>query len=537
MTKEKSVLQKADKKRRLVSGVMILTAGNIIVKLIGMIYKVALQRTIGDDGMGYFNCAYTIYDLFLIISTAGLPVALSILISRSRADGSLADTKKIFRTALGFFFSIGAVGCAIIFFLSRRFAIWVGNPAAYTCIAAIAPVLLFICMTSAMRGYFQGAQNMTPTALSQITEAAGKLVFGLLFAYVAIKKGKSISTVAAYVILGLGVASALGMICTFLAKLFEKKEPSSAEGTLSTKSILKALIRTAIPITISASVLAVTNVFDLAVIMRRLQETGLSVEQANNLYGNYTALAVPMCNLPPVLIYPIGLAIIPYISSALQRNDRETAKKVGASSIKACALIGLPCSLGLSLLAGPILLIFYEEESVEKAAALLMVLGFSCFFVGLVSVTNAILQSYSHERLPIISMAAGAAVKLLSSYLLIGKIGIIGAPISSVLCYITISLINMIFVIRAAGIFPKIYDSFVRPFFCALLCAAAGLLVNTLLSKLGTSRFFTLIAIAVSVVVYASLLILLRAIKREELELIPGGKALAKLLCKMKLLK
>ena len=310
-----SDINTGENKKLFFSGVIALTVANILVKVIGVFFKIPLQHMIGDEGMGYFNSAYTIYTLFFMISTAGLPVAVSILVSESRAKGNAARVKRIFRVVILTFLAIGTVGMLLMFFCSRGFASLIKNEASYYCIMAIAPTIFFICASSALRGYFQGFQRMYPTSVSEVIEALGKVLIGILAARFAISRGYSLPVVAAYAIFGVTIGVALGMVYMVLAKIICERrgklsmltEEAIDSDTESGGRLLAKLVKIALPVTLTASVSSLTSMLDLGIMMRRLQSSGLmNAERANAFYGNYTTLAVPMFNLPPVLIYPMS---------------------------------------------------------------------------------------------------------------------------------------------------------------------------------------------------------------------------------------
>lgn len=535
----------ADRRKNIfLSGVVILTVSNVLVKAIGVMFKIPLVNTISDEGMGYFNSAYTIYTLFYMISTAGLPVAVSILISESMAQGNLRQAKKTFRVTQILFFIIGLFGMSAMLFGSKLFAKAIGNTPAYICIMAIAPTLFFICISSALRGYFQGHQNMFPTAISQIIEAAGKLGCGILLAIFAINRGYPLSKVAAFAVLGISISTAASMLYLLISKIFfrpEKYLSCEIDNTplVSTnKTIIKNLLKIAIPITISASLMSVTSLIDVGMIMRRLQSIGFSESEANSLYGNYTSLVVPMFNMPPVLIYPIAYSIVPFISAAMAKGDKKSASSAVSLSIKAAAIISMPCAFGLSALSKPILsLLFKDSTSVEKAWPLLSVLAIAVFFVGLLAVTNAILQSLHKENLPIISIVAGAVIKIISGYILIGRYGIIGTPISTLLCYIVIAIFNFIFVIRSTNTVPNFIKSFLKPLVSSIVCTSAALFVFYKLSGVISEKLSVLVSIGVAAVVYIVMILLLRSIDREEVNMLPMGDKIGKVLLKLHLIK
>jgi len=472
------------------SGVLVLTISNLLIKAIGALFKIPMNHIVGDQGMGYYSSAYTIYTFFYMVSTAGLPVAISLLVSENRAKGRLKQVKKVFKIAAILFLVVGIVGTAAMFFGARGFASLLKAGPTYYCIIAIAPTLFFICLSSALRGYFQGYQSMVPVAVSQLIEALSKLFLGIVFATYALNKygpGKeTIHYVAAYAVLGLTIGAGIGMVYLMFSKMLFKSSRYDAEyievsgiddSTEKSGKILKNIFMIALPVTVSASVMSLTNLIDMALIQRLLQSfRGLTEAQATSVYGNYTSLCVPLFNMPPYLIYPISYSIVPMIKTAVASGDKKRAQLVMESSLRVAVIIGIPCGLGLAALAKPILHLFgYRYWSVVQAAPLLALLAPSTFFICVLSVSNAILQANGHERKPVISMLAGAAVKVVSNTILIRFIGMTGTPISTFLCYLTATGLNIYFIAKHVGLKIRFGRIFVRPLVCGILCAVTAI--------------------------------------------------------------
>ena len=529
------------------SGVVVLTVANLLVKAIGLLFKIPMNKVVGDTGMGYYTSAYTIYTFFYMISTSGLPIAVSILISESRTKGQLRQIKKIFRTTVALFFAIGLVGMLAMIFGADSFASMLKASPTSACIMAIAPTLFFICISSALRGYFQGFQQMVPTAVSELIEALCKLAVGIVLALYAIDQNYPIHIVAAYAAFGLTIGAGLGMIFLCISKLLFKETRYTAEfveiagvsdETTPTSKILARLVKVALPITISASVMSLTNMIDMVIVQRLLQETGMSQLEATTVYGNYTTLAVPMFNLPPVLVYPISAAIIPLLSVAHSQGDKKRTRTIMESALRVAVLIGVPCAFGMSALARPILSLFFRvESSVEMAYPLLRLLAPSSLFVCILSITNAILQACGKERKPVISMLCGAVVKVVSNYFLIQIIGMRGTPISTFLCYLTVTCLNFRFVSKYADIFPNIRRVFLRPFICGLLCAATALGSYALVSRFTGNTVSTLVAIACAGIVYLFLIFFTGAVVAEDVRLLPKGDKISAALGRAHLLR
>ncbi len=531
------------------SGVAILTIANLIVKVIGLLFKIPMNNILGGEGFGYYNTAYQIYTVFFMFSTSGLPVAVSILISESRTKGELRQIKKIFRTTVTLFLIIGFVGMTAMIFFKDAFADILGSGPASICILAIAPTLFFICVSSTLRGYFQGFQHMVPTAVSQLIEALCKLILGVIFALYAIDCGYSINVVAAYGAIGLSIGAALSMIYLCITKFFFKEDRYTEEFTnmhgisdivSPTKDILKKVVSLSLPITLSATVMSLTNLIDTFIVQNLLQGNGLTQIEATTLFGNYTGLAVPMFNLPPVLIYPISAAIVPLLSVAKANKDTTRTSTIMESALKVAVLIGIPCGFGMSVLAEPILQMFYgggEASAIINATPLLRVLAPSTIFVCILSVTNAILQSCGKERLPLISMLAGAAVKLVTNYILIRHIGMIATPISTFLCYLTVTCINFAFIAKYADIIPNIKRVFLKPFICGILCAASAIGSYMLYFGFMSATLATVSAIITAGGIYVILLFLIKAITADDIMLLPKGEKIHSALAKINLIK
>ncbi len=528
------------------SGVLVLTISNLIIKAIGLMFKIPMNHIVGDEGMGYYNSAYTLYTYLYMVSTAGLPTAISIMISDSRAKGQIKQVKRILHVSMALFIFIGIVCMGIMFFGAKPMSMAMGAENTKYAMYAIAPTLFLICISSALRGYFQGYQQMVPTAISQLLEAVCKLGVGIAFALYAINQNYPIYIVAAYAAIGLTVGVALGMIFLVFSKLIFKEQHYDAEylegkmedDTVSPKrTLLKNLFIIALPITISASVMSLTNLIDAAIVQRLLQMTGLTQVASTELYGNYTSLAVPMFNLPPVLIYPISYSIVPLLAAAKRKGDTLRCKIVMESSMRVAMIVGIPCGLGLAVLSKPILSLFYKQSSVELAAPLLTLLAPSTAFICFLSITNAILQSNGFERKPLISMVTGAFVKIITNYFLIQTIGMKGTPISTFLCYLTVTLMNLYFVRKHVGVMPKLSGLFAKPLIAAVLCALSAYFSYTVIDSVLHSRLTVIFAIFIAMLVYLVVIFLVRGISGDDVKLLPKGNKIYSILNKLKLVK
>lgn len=523
------------------SGVIALTIANLLVKMVGLISKIALNRVVGSIGAGYYSSAYEIYAYLYVISTAGLPVALSIMIAKSRSKGRLLEAKKIFDIAIIVFLVIGFTFSGFMIAFSSQLATFIGAPETSLCIIAIAPTMLFICISSCIRGFFQGYQLMTPTAISQLIEALCKVGIGVGFALWAKTKGYADHIVASYTILGVTIGVLLGMVFLYFRKLFFKDElyfsKEYSKEKKSTRTILKEMLQIAIPVTLSSSVLSLTTILDTMMMQNRLLDYGMNEIMVRTYYGDYTSLVISMFTLPTILLYPIANALVPLITTAHEKGNVNQESKMRAFSMRLIIMIALPCAMGLGVFSKPILsLLMFKEDSVSRAAPWLSIASLSVLFLGIISITNSFLNSVGKQRLPIISMVAGACVKLVSNYFLLGKIGILGAPISTVLCYLVASGLNIVFVVKYVGDLPGVVKSLIQPFFCAVFSIGASAVAYYFISIIIYEKIATIISILIATAGYLLLILKTKTVSEAELLMLPSANKLIKLLKKLKFL-
>ena len=515
--------EKGRAKSAFLSGVVVLTVSGLLTKMAGLLFKIPMNYIVGDTGMGYYNSAYSIYTFFYMLATSGLPVALSVMVSEKRASGNVTGAKAVYRAAFLLFAAGGLLTSGVMLFGAGSLADLIRSDKSALSVMIAAPTMFFICISSAVRGYFQGCGNMVPTAVSQLIEAVGKLVIGIAAAMYAIRMGYEIHVIAAYAVSGLTLGSLAGMLYLLLAKCIRRDRDLMPENNLLKNEsspvgeILSRFWKISLPVTVSASVMSLSGMIDTAMIQRVLQNSGMSGETAAALYGNYTSLAVPMFNLPPVLVYPIAYSLVPAVAAAFASGNTEEARERIGTSLRFAVIIGLPCAMGLTVLADPILCLLYKPESAHMASPLLTLLAPSSFFVCILAVTNSILQSCGQERKPVISMLAGAMVKLISGRILLQTMGISGAPISTLLCYLTVTVLNFSFVVRVSGIKPAADRIFLRPLLSSSVCTLTALAAYRILSPGIGGKAGCLGAILTAAAVYLVCLMLTKSVETEEI--------------------
>ena len=522
------------------SGVAVLAISTFIVKVIGLFYKIPMMAYLGAEGMGYFNSAYDIYSLFFVISTTGIPVAISILVSENMAQSRIRNVKRIFTISIFVLGVIGLVGTLTMGIFHSQLAQLINNEGATLCILAISPTVIMICISSAIRGYFQGDQNMIPTAISQVIEALGKLLLGLGFAIIAINKGYSTPKVAAFAVTGLSLGVAISLLFLVLYKLFYKikRDNSQVSNDLEPKHlILSKLLNIAIPITLSSTILSLTKIIDMTMILRRLNDIGFTQEQSNAIYGSYSTMAVSIYNLPATLISAIALPLVPLLVFAIESGDNEKEKSVISSSFKLASLVALPTGLGIAVFSEPILKLLFssQEKEIEYTAPLLSLLGLSVFLSAMITVSNAVLQAYKLVKKPIISMTIGVVVKVVFAFLLIGipKVNIYGAPISTFVSSIVIVSINLYFIIKQSGRIETVFNLFGKPFIASILSIVIGIAIYVFLNDFVVSKALILPIIVIVGLVYGLIALKIRAIDQDEILMLPKGEYILKILNKI----
>lgn len=523
--------------RAFVKGALILMIANIAVKIIGALFKIPLNYLIGDDGMGYFGSAYTVYNWLFIVATAGFPVAISKMVSESRAKGNYKEAQNIFSVSFKLLLFIGIMGCALLYFGAEKCAGIMANDGAALGIKALAPAILFVSVMSVYRGYFQGRQNMLPTAVSEVCEALGKLIVGYIGASVLLKYGLEYASAGAVAGVSAGGFFAMAALVFIYAKSKKHKDKVLSDGVCrSNGRLLKDLIKIAVPITIGASVFSLTTLIDAAMIMRRLQESaGFSYRQANALWGAYTGKSITMFNLVPTLITAVSISIVPTVSAAFAKNNKEQTQSATLESLKITVLLTAPCAVGMSILAGPILTLIFHSSSAQST---LMYLAYAIIFVSLVTVTNAILQATGNAGIPVIHMAVGGAVKVAVNYILVGmpSINIVGAPIGTNCCYIVILILNLISIKRIMGIKLSAPQLIFKPLVSVAAMAAAVLAVSAQAQALGNT-LNVLVSIITGAAVYAVVLLAVGGINEQDILMLPKSDKILSKLKKLKIIK
>lgn len=537
-------------------GAAILGIGVIIMKILGFIYKIPLGNILGDEGYSMFMGAYSIYNIFFTLATAGLPVALSRLVAEADANGRIRQEEKLFKVALATFTVLGTVFALIMFcFPNWLAAVYLENPDAALSIRAMAPAILLVCMVSAYRGYCQGNGNMLPTTVDEVLEVLFKVISGLAIAVVLLKlyegQANALPIGSAGAIFGVSIGSTISLLYMVVYKKRNydlmagpytggrdaNDVPEDDDTVSSAMDIVKQLLSIGIPIAFGACIMALLNSVDSKLCMNRLQAAaGFNYQQAKVLYGVY-GKAQTLFNLPAAFITPLTISIVPAISAALARGNKQDAAIITEDSMRISSFVSIPMGVGLCVMSYPIMNVLYPGSH-NAGPGLLSIMGIASFFVCIVLMENAILVSSGKEKLTMLTLISGSVLKIIINWFLVAQpdINIYGAPVGTLVSYFYMASLNYYFMCRTLDRRPRLLRIFSGSVAASALMGLSAWAIYGLSSRfIGVESWFKLavcmlLGVGCAVVVYFVSAICLKAVTKEDMNLIPGGGKLAKIL-------
>lgn len=578
------------KRQTFLEGTFVLLVATALAKVIGAVFRIPLTNLLSSRGMGYYSTAYDLYVPIYTIAMAGLPIAISRLVAESSAKGRYKDVKKILKVSFNVFLITGSVGFILMFLLAflftgnyslslfgKQISLHFFNSGVLPGILAVSPSLIFCCIMSAYRGYFEGLGDMTPTGVSEVLEAFGKLVFGLSLAYITLKKTGSYSYASAAALIGISLSSAIGTLYLFIKYKFFSKNilpPSYIDNSPeaeSGKKILRSLVIIAIPIVLGSLVTNVTSLIDVMMVQKRLasaiakfpeyfektysaliaEETAMAAKSGvkfslikdlpNSLYGCHRGYAFSIFNLIPVLTSSLGVSAIPVLATAFTKKDKAAIKSNIQTMFRTVAIIAMPCGMGIMALSEGILSLLYKDPvSIAIAAPNLRILGISAILGGISVPLVNMLQAVGKEKVPLINIAIGAIIKIVFNVVLVGNpyINIKGVPISTCAFYVYICLANFICLVRYSGVKLDMVSMLLKPFAAACVCGISAFGFAKLLSLTALPyKLQTLSSIAVGGIGYLLALAVLKVVESEDVLTLPKGEKVYSLLKRLKIVK
>ncbi|NMA82748.1 MAG: polysaccharide biosynthesis protein [Epulopiscium sp.] len=521
----------------------ILAIAALVVRFIGFIYRVPLTRLIGDDGNGLYSTAYQIYTFVFILSSAGIPIAVSKMVAEKIALKEYGNAHKIFQVAMTLCIVTGGIGSLILWFGGDWIATWLQSPRSVYSLHMLAPTLFIVAIMGALRGYFQGMSTMVPTAFSQIIEQIFNAFFSIWVASWLMPKGVEYGAAGGTLGTGIGALAGLGFLL-FLYVLIRPKiiaritKYENKESSLSFRDILYDMIHLALPIIIGTAILSVTNLIDLGMVHRGLHYLGYEEQKITQLYGVLTGKYVVLTNLPISLATALATAAVPSISASVARQEGlELENKINLA-LRFTTLLTAPASIGLMVLADPILTMLFPHQA---DGGLLLKLGsIAIIFFSLAQVATAVLQGLGKVYLPVRNSLYGSIVKLVANFIFIYIFdwNIVGAVLSTNLFSMIVCALDLRDIIKETDtglnygfVFGKpIIASSVMGVFCFLF-------YRVILWGTGLNSIATMGAILLGALVYFTILLSIQGVTMEEVEMLPMGKTISTWMQKRKLLK
>ena len=532
-----------DKKGSFIIQASVLAAASLIVRFIGFLYRLPLTALIGDRGNAIYSAGYYIYTFLLILSSAGLPAAISRLVSTRIAKGEYRNAQKIFRVSMIFAGAAGAIGMLVLFFFAEPIAKMVDSPNSVYCLQTLAPTLLIVGVMSVYRGYLQGMNIMTPTAVSQIFEQVFNAVFSVYLAWILVKQ--SIPLGAAGGTAGTGIGALAGLIVVMI--FYNRMKPEIRHNMRieekgiyqeTTGEAFKKLVVTAFPIIAGTAVFSMTNLIDMKMVMSGLMSSGAFTEaEAEVLYGQLSGKYVTLTTFPVSISSAMATAAIPNIAMAVTVGNKKEVKRKINTALKLAMIISIPAAVGIGVLGDQILRMLFP--SYPEGGVLLKVGAISIAFLSFCQIVTGVLQGIGKIQVPVIGALLGAVVKIALNWILIRipSINVVGAVISTDVCYLVASIFNVIMLMRYTKTRVNFSGVLIKPTIGSIIMGIGCVIGYKVIFLVFGNTISTLLTIIVAVIIYLLVMIFIRGITEEDLLSIPKGRILVRVFKKIGLLK
>jgi len=535
---------KTFKKESFMQGVLAIMFSQVLIKILGLAYKLYLtnREGFGDEGNAIYGAGFQIYALLLTLSSIGVPTAISKMVSERTALGDYRGAHRIFKIAFATFAAIGFAGTMILFLGAGYISNYVLQiPEAEYTLIALSPSIFFVSIASVIRGYFNGMQNLSITAKSQTFEQVFKTVFTIaVVEIIAIASGVNTTLMAA----GANLATTLAVLVSFmyLFKYYNRnkkeiwvqtnKSPIQGSSNESVKKVVKNIMAVSIPISLSSIISAINKNIDAITVVRGLK-TFLSESVAKVQYGILSGKVDTLIGLPLSFNIAFATALVPAVSSSIATGDKESITKRVSFSLLVTMLIGLPCTIGLCVFADPILRLLFPNA--PDGGLILQIAAFTILFTVLAQTINGALQGLGKIFVPAIALGAGVLVKLVLNLILvpIPTIGINGAAFSSVVCHI-ISFTIGFYVLRKCVKLDLGFVKFVlKPVMATFVMSVCSYVIYMQLSLLMVEQLATVIALISAVAIYGLAVIVMKVFTKEDLNMLPYGQKIGAFLIKI----
>ena len=538
----------SNKNNAFVKQAAILASAGIIARILGFAYRVPLMRIIGDRGNGIGGAGHMLFLLFLIMSSAGLPVAISKMVSERVARGRPDEAHRVFRVSLvvatlsGLFFSL------VLFFGADLIVRIINQPESYYTLLALTPTVFLVSIMAVFRGYFQGLQNASPSAMSQLIEQILSAIFSILLAWLMMRivtpfeyGGEPVIFGAAGAQAGKSVGALAGLAFILGYYLLKRNNIMKgisfySVGSLETKqptlSITRELLGIAIPLILGTAIFSISNIIDVAMVRPRLEASGIiDPAYVEILYGQLVGKYVTITNVPVAISTAIAIAAIPSIAASIVKREQQAVNEKINTSIRLAMLITIPAAVGIGVLANPILLLLFPTQ--PDGGALLAVGSVSIIFLALYQILAGMLQAVGKLHIPVMAAFIGASLKIPLNFILIANpnIRIVGAVISTIVCYSVASAICWHFFTKHVKLKIDLVNTFLKPA-AAALAMGVGCFVIYHVTYFITRHNApaTILAVVVGLGLYMVFLLLIRGLRKNDVQLLPKGHKLADVL-------
>lgn len=544
----------------------ILAIASIIVRLIGLFYRIPMQRIIGDEGMGYYNYANEVYSIALILSSYSMPLAVSKLVSSRNINKEYKNSYRVFLAGMGLAIGVGFTASSILFFGADWFAhVIVNSPNAALALKILSPTIFVFSIMGVLRGFYQGKGTMVPTAISQIIEQVMNALVSIGASYYLVVSYSATDKVASYGAAGGALGTFMGafaaMIFLFLIYVLYKpilKRQLRRDKTKvgeSYKNILSILVITILPIILSQTVYQISGIidqtmfghimdgkkvnnFDLEIIKNAVSNQLYTEEIRSSLMGIYGGKYKVLTNIPVAVASAIGVAIVPSIATSLVQEKYKQIQSKVHSAIKFNMIIAIPSAVGMGVLAGPILKLIFKD-SFNLSANLLRVGAVSIILFSLSTVTNAILQGANKLFLPVLHSGISLLLHIVLLFILLKytNLSVLALVICNVIFALVVCILNQFALAKHLNYKQEIYTTFIIPIIASIIMGILTFITYKLIYILTKSNTIsTLIALVIAVVIYFIALIALKGLTEDELRNIPKGELLIKILKSLRLI-
>lgn len=511
-------------------GTLILTVASFVVKVIGSLNWIFVSRILGGEGIGLYQMAFPIYFFAMTVSQAGVPVAISIITAERVALKDVFGARRVFRISMMMMILTGLFFSALTYFSAQWLIEWqfIRDPRAYMSVVALAPTIFFVTLLASSRGYLQGWQRMTPTAVSQIIEQIFRVITMVLFASLLLPMGLDYAAAGASFGAFAGAIGGLLVLVYYQWKLERDIHreygshlaPPSGEKPAPIAKIIKRIFSLALPVSAASIMLPIVSNLDLLIVPQRLEVAGYTVPQATELFGYLTGMAVPLVNLATILTASLAVSIVPAISEARALQDTRRVFGQTAAAVRISNFVCFPAFIVVLMLATPISTLIYNAPGAGSAV---LVSSFSIVLLGLHQVSTAVLQGLGHPTIPMINMILAAVVKVILNWVLtaIPWLGIMGAAWATAADMGVAAIINLYFIWRYIGYRLEFLQLFKTVFAAIVMAVAIKLFYGFIMGTVSINVIATMGAILVGVVVYLAVLLLIGGLLEEDLARVP----------------